>query len=460
MGRKSSRRLQLKPFCYFCNREFDDEKILIMHQKAKHFKCPECNRKLETANGLAVHMQQVHKLIQRKVPFALESRDNITSVVQGMQGVPFEAIEEHRMKYQKKLGDIDTKKQQRIIWAIVSTAPTPEQFLAQLSIGNVYFPGFTAPQENEMPQQQHPVQNTYGQMPPYQMDMMTNYPHQGPYPQPPMHAYGTQPPMPYQTPGYAAHERRGRRFPNGPENNTFQPRDDFTRQKGFGHVGSGPLILGPSGQPIDPSRSYGFTPAPPATRPTPITTGGPIAAKQGFTSAPKGFSNAPTNAAINPPARGGFSDNSFQRAGGFTNPNNFQRSGGFSDAPTTTKPPQGFSKNDFSRPKGFSDAPTTTRPTQGFSSARGIPDSTIRQAYATEQRERRNSALNAAARAEEETKSEKQKVVQTQHYRPPGVAPLFIPPPTLANTKLACDVDSESIEERRAKLFHNWKGSA
>ena len=36
--------------------------VLMQHQKAKHFKCNMCPRRLNTAGGLAVHIQQVHKL--------------------------------------------------------------------------------------------------------------------------------------------------------------------------------------------------------------------------------------------------------------------------------------------------------------------------------------------------------------------------------------------------------------
>ena len=43
----------------YCNREFDDEKILIQHQKAKHFKCHLCHKKLYTGPGLAIHCLQV-----------------------------------------------------------------------------------------------------------------------------------------------------------------------------------------------------------------------------------------------------------------------------------------------------------------------------------------------------------------------------------------------------------------
>lgn len=40
-----------RPWCYYCERDFDDLKILINHQKAKHFKCERCGRRLNTAGG-------------------------------------------------------------------------------------------------------------------------------------------------------------------------------------------------------------------------------------------------------------------------------------------------------------------------------------------------------------------------------------------------------------------------
>lgn len=74
-------------WCWYCDRTFEDLKVLIQHQKAKHFRsvhensglswgerdyeltptfssnrCPHCPRRLNTAGGLAVHIDQVHKL--------------------------------------------------------------------------------------------------------------------------------------------------------------------------------------------------------------------------------------------------------------------------------------------------------------------------------------------------------------------------------------------------------------
>lgn len=60
MGKKK-KRVSSKVWCYYCDREFDDEKILVQHQKAKHFKCHVCHKKLSTAGGMAIHVLQVHK---------------------------------------------------------------------------------------------------------------------------------------------------------------------------------------------------------------------------------------------------------------------------------------------------------------------------------------------------------------------------------------------------------------
>src|SRR5512145_2058736 len=42
-------------FCYYCARVFDDEKVLIQHQKARHFKCHICHKKLSTSSGMVIH---------------------------------------------------------------------------------------------------------------------------------------------------------------------------------------------------------------------------------------------------------------------------------------------------------------------------------------------------------------------------------------------------------------------
>lgn len=93
MGKKKKK--TAKPWCYYCEREFEDEKILIQHQKAKHFKCHVCHKKLSTAGGMVVHVLQVHKENMTKVPNARPGRESVEIEIFGMEGIPPEAILEH-----------------------------------------------------------------------------------------------------------------------------------------------------------------------------------------------------------------------------------------------------------------------------------------------------------------------------------------------------------------------------
>ena len=59
MGRKSKGRAEITPFCYYCDQEFKDEAVLIDHQKARHFKCRTCGKRMATAEALRVHLSNV-----------------------------------------------------------------------------------------------------------------------------------------------------------------------------------------------------------------------------------------------------------------------------------------------------------------------------------------------------------------------------------------------------------------
>jgi len=87
MGRKK-KRVDDKPVCWYCERTFEDEKILIQHQKAKHYKCPCCHKKLSTIGGLVTHCAQVHKETISSVPHAKPGRDTLKYEIYGMDGVP------------------------------------------------------------------------------------------------------------------------------------------------------------------------------------------------------------------------------------------------------------------------------------------------------------------------------------------------------------------------------------
>ncbi|XP_069511089.1 BUB3-interacting and GLEBS motif-containing protein ZNF207 isoform X3 [Ambystoma mexicanum] len=109
MGRKKKK--QLKPWCWYCNRDFDDEKILIQHQKAKHFKCHICHKKLYTGPGLAIHCMQVHKETIDAVPNAIPGRTDIELEIYGMEGIPDKDMDERRRLLDQKSQDSQKKKQ-------------------------------------------------------------------------------------------------------------------------------------------------------------------------------------------------------------------------------------------------------------------------------------------------------------------------------------------------------------
>ncbi|GER41023.1 zinc finger protein [Striga asiatica] len=95
MGKKKKRGAVDKMWCYYCDREFEDEKILVQHQKAKHFKCHVCHKKLSTAGGMAIHVLQVHKEQVTKVPNAKPGRESTEIEIYGMQGIPPDALASH-----------------------------------------------------------------------------------------------------------------------------------------------------------------------------------------------------------------------------------------------------------------------------------------------------------------------------------------------------------------------------
>mmetsp|Transcript_27527 Transcript_27527/g.76924 ORF Transcript_27527/g.76924 Transcript_27527/m.76924 type:complete len:301 (+) Transcript_27527:32-934(+) len=100
MGKKKRKGVR-KPYCWYCEREFVDEKILIQHQKSKHFKCEVCNKKLATAGGMVTHVLQVHKKHVAAVPNAIPGRDSTAFEIHGMEGIPQEKSEEPPAKKAK-----------------------------------------------------------------------------------------------------------------------------------------------------------------------------------------------------------------------------------------------------------------------------------------------------------------------------------------------------------------------
>ncbi|KAK9285049.1 hypothetical protein L1049_024233 [Liquidambar formosana] len=132
MGKKKKR--AAKVFCYYCDREFDDEKILVQHQKAKHFKCHVCNKKLSTAGGMAIHVLQVHKEAVIKVPNAKPERESTEIEIFGMQGIPPDVLAAH-------YGELDEDNPSKM--AKVEIPTTNVGGLMQGSVGTVFPPQST-----------------------------------------------------------------------------------------------------------------------------------------------------------------------------------------------------------------------------------------------------------------------------------------------------------------------------
>ncbi|KAJ2749816.1 hypothetical protein GGI19_005458 [Coemansia pectinata] len=105
MGRKKSKRMEVKPWCWYCEREFEDEKVLIQHQRAKHFKCHICSRRLNSAGGMFIHVAQVHKENITRVPNAMAGRDKAEIEIFGSDGIPEEDALEYENRMREKLGE-------------------------------------------------------------------------------------------------------------------------------------------------------------------------------------------------------------------------------------------------------------------------------------------------------------------------------------------------------------------
>ncbi|KAK5078544.1 hypothetical protein LTS08_006494 [Lithohypha guttulata] len=99
-----------RPWCYYCERDFDDLKILINHQKAKHFKCDRCGRRLNTAGGLNVHMNQVHKETLTAIENALPNRSGLDVEIFGMEGIPDEIVQQHNQRVLTQFHQVEAER--------------------------------------------------------------------------------------------------------------------------------------------------------------------------------------------------------------------------------------------------------------------------------------------------------------------------------------------------------------
>ncbi|KAF4552543.1 Hypothetical protein D9617_9g023310 [Elsinoe fawcettii] len=85
-----------RALCYYCDRDFDHQAILMDHLKAKHLKCNMCNRRLNTAGGLRVHMEQVHKEELNRIENAIPGREDPNVEIYGTEGIPEDVLQAWR----------------------------------------------------------------------------------------------------------------------------------------------------------------------------------------------------------------------------------------------------------------------------------------------------------------------------------------------------------------------------
>lgn len=171
MGKKKKRVASSDVWCYYCDREFDDEKILVQHQKAKHFKCHVCHKKLSTAGGMAIHVLQVHKETVSKVPNAKEGRESTDIEIYGMQGIPPDVLAAH---YGEEDNDNPTKVGKLANPSHVGVVPGSLGYPPS-TMQSLYNPGLAVPRAGwPVPPRPQPwfTQNPVGSVPPAPLGMV------------------------------------------------------------------------------------------------------------------------------------------------------------------------------------------------------------------------------------------------------------------------------------------------
>ncbi|WAQ87469.1 hypothetical protein PtA15_8A373 [Puccinia triticina] len=141
--KKRLRKAQAAVFCWYCEREFEDAKVLLQHQKAKHFRCPHCPRRLNTAGGLAVHIDQVHKLPTDRIENAMPGRDTFDVEIYGMEGVPANDLADWKRRKAEAMGvepEAQKRKRPKIYLGVISS----EELRSQLQQHRALMNGISA----------------------------------------------------------------------------------------------------------------------------------------------------------------------------------------------------------------------------------------------------------------------------------------------------------------------------
>ncbi|RPA78011.1 hypothetical protein BJ508DRAFT_161614 [Ascobolus immersus RN42] len=289
-----------RPWCYYCERDFDDLKILINHQKAKHYKCSRCQRRLNTAGGLAVHMTQVHKETLDAIENAIPGRESVDVEIFGVEGIPEVELIAHKQRIISQFQQDETDRRNSTNGGGQHGGPAKKPKIEKLDPAEIkrrlaehkakmaeqnaaangaspVQPGFQAGGSQSPPsapaafspggipqQVQPPAQGFYGQPPtaPYAYGQAPVQPGQPPYQQGQSFQNGqyisAHPPAPQQFNGPPG--------PGGPYG--FPPHQQGFSPAPPGNMSQGPPHFNPHQHQPYPHQS-GFPPGPPASLPQP-----------------------------------------------------------------------------------------------------------------------------------------------------------------------------------------------
>ncbi|KAK8849667.1 hypothetical protein IAR55_005002 [Kwoniella newhampshirensis] len=101
MGKKKRAQVfVLKPWCWYCEREFEDDKVLLQHQKSKHFKFSKYTNVIRSREYRYISLIAHHDRLTNTLP----GRDGYDIEIFGMEGVPTNALAEWKARKEAEAG--------------------------------------------------------------------------------------------------------------------------------------------------------------------------------------------------------------------------------------------------------------------------------------------------------------------------------------------------------------------
>jgi hypothetical protein len=129
--------------------------ILIEHQRARHFKCNTCHKRMQTWSSLRLHCSAVHKVEISLVENAIPERADFPGVIVGMDGVPDDDWREQAVQAEKRR-KLEEAKVAAGVSPMPRPAPPPPPMMAMPGLHQHQMQQFHMQQQQQMPL--HPPQ--------------------------------------------------------------------------------------------------------------------------------------------------------------------------------------------------------------------------------------------------------------------------------------------------------------